>query len=73
MDNSIDDYRGHIHKTMILQVLQQIFGEILIEGRKIVSNDVFFSVTNIRRNVQNEYSELEGLLHKMVSQKPFIN
>ena len=32
----------------------------------------FFSVTNIRTNVQNDFSEFEGLHHKMVSQKPFI-
>ena len=31
-----------------------------------------FSVTIIRKNVQNYYSEFEGLLHKMVSQRPFI-
>ena len=32
-----------------------------------------FSVTNIRKNVQNDSSEFEGLLHEMMSQKPFIN
>ena len=58
---------------MILQVIKQIFCEMLIGGRKIVNSDVFFSVTNIRTNVQNASSEFEVLLHKMVSQKPFIN
>ena len=38
-----------------------------------MNSDVFFSVTNIRTNVQNDSSEFEGLLHEMVSQKPFIN
>ena len=72
LDNSTDDYRGNLQKIMILQVIQQIFCEMLIGGRKIVNSDVFFSVTNIRTNVQNYSSEFEGLLHKMVSQKPFI-
>ena len=46
---------------------------MLIGGREIVNSDVFFSVTNIRKNVQNDSSEFEGLLQKMVSHKPFIN
>ena len=72
MDNSTDDYRGYLQKIMILQVIQKIFCEILTGGRNVLNSDVFFSVTNIRTNVQNDYSEFEGLLHKMVSQKPFI-
>ena len=35
IDNSIDDYNGHIQKIMILQVIQQIFSEMLIGGRKL--------------------------------------
>ena len=46
---------------------------MVIGGRKIMNIDVFFSVINIRTNFQNDSSEFEGLLHKMVSQKPFIN
>ena len=38
-----------------------------------MNSDVFFSVTNIRTNVQNDSSEFEGLIQKMVSQKPFSN
>ena len=53
MDSSTDDYNGYVQKIMILQVIQQIICEILIAGRKIVNSDVFFSVTNIRTNVQN--------------------
>ena len=56
MYNRIDDYRGYLQKIMILQVIQQIFCEMLIGGRKIVNSDVFFSVTNIRTNVQNDSS-----------------
>ena len=42
LDNSIDDYNGHIQKIMILQVIEQIFCEILIGGRKIVNSDYIF-------------------------------
>ena len=43
MDNSTDDYNGHLHKIMILRVIQQILCEIFIGGKKIVKSDVFFS------------------------------
>ena len=56
---------------MILQVIQQIFCKMLINGRKIVNSDMFFEFTNIRKKFQNDSSEFEGLLHKMVSNKPF--
>ena len=46
---------------------------MLIGGRKIVNSDVFFAVTNIRTNVQNYSSEFEGLLHEIVSKKPFMS
>ena len=39
MDNSKDDYKGYITKFMILQVIQHIFCEILIGGRKIVNSN----------------------------------
>ena len=42
IDNSIDDYNGHIQKIMILRVIQQIFCEMLIGGRKIVNSDDIF-------------------------------
>ena len=73
MDNSEDDYRGYIKKIMILQVIQQIFCEMLIGGRKIVNSDIFFGVTNIRTSVQSDSSEFEGLLHITVSKKPFMS
>ena len=47
------------------------FCEMLIGGRKIVTSDMFFGVTNIMENVQNYSSEFEGLLHEIVSKKPF--
>ena len=42
LDNSTDDYRGYVQKIMIMQVIQQIFCEMLIGGKKIVNSDVFF-------------------------------
>ena len=35
MNNIEDDYRGYIQKIMIPQVIQHIYCEILIDGRKI--------------------------------------
>ena len=58
---------------MIVQVIQHIFCEILIGGRKFVNSDMCFGVTIIGTNVQNDSSEFEGLLHKMVSKKPFMS
>ena len=73
LDNSTYDYNGYVHKIMILQVILNILCEILIGGRKIVNSNVLFPVTNIRITVQNYSSDFEGLLHEMVSQKPFID
>ena len=72
LDNSEDDYRSYTQKIMILQVIQQISCEMLVGGRKIVYTDLFFEVANIRKNVQNYSSEFEGLLHEMMSNKPFM-
>ena len=38
-----------------------------------MNSDVFFLVTNIRTNVQENSSEFEGLIHEMVSLKLFSN
>ena len=73
LDNSEDDYRDYIQKIMILQVIQQIFCEMLIGGIKMVYTDIFFEVTNIRTNGQNDSSEFSGLLNKIVSRKPFMS
>ena len=42
IDNSLDEYNSHIQKIMILQVIQQIFCEMLIGGRKVVNSNKFF-------------------------------
>ena len=60
MDNSEDDYRGYIQKVIMLQVIQQCFCDMLICGRNIANSDMFFGVTNIITNVQNDYSGFEG-------------
>ena len=56
LDNIKDDYRGYIQKIMILQVIQDSFCEMLIVGRKIVNRYMFFEVTNMRKNIQNDSS-----------------
>ena len=73
LENSIHDYNGHIQKIMILQVIQQIFCEMLIGGRKNVNSDDIFLITNIRTNVQEDYSEFEALIQEMISFELFGN
>ena len=34
---------------------------------------IFFKVTNIRTNIQNDSSEFEGLLREMVPKKPVMS
>ena len=56
LDNSTDDYNGNLQKNMILQVIQQIFCEMLIGGRKIVNSDALFQ------------SIISGQMFKMILQ-----
>ena len=42
LDNITEDYNGHLHKIMILQVFQLMFCEMLIGGEKIANSDDFF-------------------------------
>ena len=72
-DNSLDDHNSHIQKIMILQVIQQIFCEMLIGWRKIVNSDNIFLITNIRTIFQEDYSEFEALIQYMISSELFIN
>ena len=46
---------------------------MFIGGRKYFNSDMYFEVTNIRINVQNDSLEFEGLLHEMASNKPFTS
>ena len=54
MYNRDDDYRGYIQKVMILQVIPQIFCEMLIGGRNIVYTERFFG------------SPISGQMFKMI-------
>ena len=72
LDNSPDDYNSHLQKLMILQVIQHIYREMLIGGKNCEQWCVFL-VINTRTNVQNDSSEFEGIIHEMVSLKPFSN
>ena len=73
LDNSLDDYNSHIQKIMILQVIQQMFCEILIGGRKVVNSDNISLLTNIRTNVQEDSSEFEALIQEIISSELFSN
>ena len=42
LDNILDDYNSHIQKIMILKVIQNMFCEMLIGGRKVVNSDNIF-------------------------------
>ena len=42
LDNCLDDYNSHAQKIMILQVIQKMFCEMLIGGRKVVNSDKIF-------------------------------
>ena len=55
MDNIKDDFRGHIQKIMIKQVIQQSFCGLLIRGIHFFNGDMFFGFTNTRKNVQNDF------------------
>ena len=73
LEDSEDELSSNFQKILILRVVQHIFCELLIGGGGIVNSDLFFLVTNIRTNVQNNSSEFEGLIHEMVSLKIFSN
>ena len=58
---------------MIPQVIQQIFCEMLIGGRKVVNSDNIFLLTNIRTNDQEDSSEFEALIQEMITSELFSN
>ena len=73
MDNSKGDYKHLYQESYDTASNPTDFCEMLIFGRIIVNSVMFFGVTNIRTNVQNNSSCFGGLLHKMVSKKPFMS
>ena len=58
---------------MILQVIQKMFCEVLIGGRKVVNSDNIFVLTNIRTNIQEDSSEFEALIQEIISSGLFSN
>ena len=73
LNNSLDDYNSHIQNIMILQVIQKMFCEMLIGGRKVVNSDNIFLLTNIKTTVQEDSSEFEALIQEMISSELFSN
>ena len=73
LDNSTDDYNGHILKILILQVIQHIFCVMLIGWEKIVNSDGIFSITNMRINAQEDSLQFEALIHEILSVKKNCN
>ena len=58
---------------MIFRELQKSFGEIYLGGKKTISTDMFFIVTNITTNCQMDDSESEGVIYTMVSEEPIAH
>ena len=56
---------------MIFRELQKKFGEICLNGKKTMSNDMFFIVANITSTCQMDASEFEGMIYNILSEEPF--
>ena len=52
------DFVHNFQKIMIMKELQNIFGEIYLEGKKTISTDMFFILENITTNCHMDASEL---------------
>ena len=72
MDNSKDKYK-FFSENYVTSSHPTYFLWNINWRKKIVFTDSFFEVTNIRTNMQNDSSDFEGLLQKMVYKKPFMN
>ena len=72
LDDSEDYFRKYFQNLWYCELFSIFFMKCeLVE--KIIHTDLFWEATNIRKKSQNDSSEFEGLLHKMMSKKPFIN
>ena len=60
-------------KIMIFRELQKCFGEIYLGGKKTISTDMFFMVTNISTTCQMDDNEFEGMIFNMLSEEPFTH
>ena len=56
-----------------MKELQKKFGEIYLGGKRTISTDMFFILSNVRINCQMDASEFEGLLYNILSEEPFAN
>ena len=72
-DNSTDGYNGYVQKIMILQVIQQIFCEMLIGVRKIVNSDVFFQSLISGQMFKMIFQSLKGYFMKWRQRKPLLS
>ena len=63
----------NFQKIMIFRELQFVFGEIYLGGKKTISTDMFFILSNITTNCQMDASEFEGMIYTMLSEEPFAH
>ena len=73
MDNSSDDYRGYIQKIMILQVIQHIFGEILIGGRNVFSSDIVLQSIISGQMFKMILQSFKGYFTKWCQRNPLLS
>ena len=71
MDDSEDDFRSYFQITVILQLVQHIFREMLIGGRKIAYTDSFFEATNIRKTFKMIHQSLKDYFTKLCPRNHF--
>ena len=58
---------------MIVKESQNVFGDMYLGGKKTISSDVLFIVTNIAIYYQGYSAEIDGLLYTTLSGKTFKN
>ena len=58
---------------MVFRESQKHFCEIYLGGKKTISIDMFFILTNITTNCQMDASEFEGMIYTMLSEEPFAH
>ena len=72
LDNSTDDYRCHLQKVMILQVVQQFFCEMLIGGKKLWTVMCFFHSLISGQILKIILQSLKVYLTKLCHREPLI-
>ena len=56
----------HNQKITIVKELQKMFGEMYLCGKKTISSDELFNITNIRIDFQMDSAEFEGLIYTIM-------